>query len=128
MRTGTLRWPSIGLLIATAGVYAWWATSLRPFTRPSLVVVPAGGLLAMALGAALLPPRPLVLRAPLRHVGVWAGLAAALALWQLATFLQHPRAEHPTISSLATTLFEHHPARALALLVWLIAAAALARR
>lgn len=116
-----------GGLIVLAGVYAWWATSLRPFTNPALVVVPAGGLLAMAVGAALLPSRT-PLRAPLRQVGVWAGLCGALALWQLATFLQHPRAEHPTISSMANTLFEHHPARALALLLWLVGAAALARR
>ena len=59
---------------------------------------------------------------------MWAGLAVAFGLWQLATFLQHPRAEHPTVSSLANTAFESHPVRALALLLWLIGAAVLARR
>jgi hypothetical protein len=127
VRTGTLRWLWIGGLLATAGLYAWWATSLRPFTRPSLAVVPAGGLVAMAFGATRLPPRR-PLGAPPRYVGVWAVIAAVLVVWQLATFLQHPRAEHPTISSLANTGFESHPVRALALLLWLLGAAALARR
>lgn len=119
-------------LIALAAMYAWWATSLRPFTDPALVVVPAGGIAAMALGARLLPPRrlPLRMKAPLpvRRLAVWVTLTAALAGWQLATFLQHPRSSHPTISSLSNTLFEHRPARATALLLWLAGAAALARR
>ncbi len=127
MRTATIRRPSLGALVFAAGVYAWWATGLRPFTRPSLVVVPLGGVVAMTLGAVLLPPRT-SRPAHGRHAEVWAGLAVAFGLWQLATFLQHPRAEHPTVSSLANTAFESHPVRALALLLWLVGAAALARR
>ena len=80
----------------------------------------------MAVGAASLPP-PAARRARPRHLGVWAGLAVSVGVWQLVNFVQHPRSEHPTISSLANRLFESHPVRTLALSVWLIAAAALAR-
>jgi len=125
--TGVLRPTWAAALIGPAGAFAWWATSLRPFTGPPLVVVPVGGLAAMALGAWLLPPRTPA-PVPLRQLVLWGALAATVAVWQLATFLQHPREEHPTMSSLANTLFESHPARAVAFLLWLAGAAALARR
>jgi hypothetical protein len=47
-------------------------------------------------------------------------------LWELVSFLQHPRSEHPTLSSLTNALLQSHPARALGLLVWLVAGASLA--
>jgi len=114
----------VALLVAG---YAWWATDLRPFTLPSLVAVLSGGLVAMALGRTRLPARAPPLFAP-RRPEAWAGLAAALGLWELASFLQHPRSDHPTLSSLADTLFQSHPARAIGLLGWLSVSACLARR
>ena len=111
----------------TAGGYAWLATGLRPFTLPLVAAVLMGGLLAVVLGANLLParvPRPTWPR----RLDVWAALSAALALWELGAYLQHPRAEHPTLSSLSTTLFQNHGARALGLLLWLGAGTRLARR
>ena len=126
MWTGVLhpKWAG-GLVVA--GAVAWWATGLRPFTDPPLVVVPLAGLVAMALGAWLLPPRTPA-AVPLRQLVVWGALAATAAVWQLATFVQRPREAHPTMSSLVNTLFESHPARAAAFLLWLAGAAALARR
>ena len=137
MRSGTLRRTGIGATAAAVAAYAWWATDLRSFTLPSLAAVLGAGLAGMFLGAALLPPRPLppgapptasAPPAPPRGLPVWAGLGAALGLWQLASFLQHPRARHPTLSSLADTLLRTHPVRALGLVAWLAASAALARR
>ena len=90
------------------------------------MAVLGGGLAALAVGAVSLPPRA-ARRARPRHVAVWAGVAVVVGSWQLANYVQHPRSEHPTISSLANRLFESHPVRALALWLWLIAAAALAR-
>lgn len=131
VRIGTLQAKWAGGLFAAGlfavGAFAWWATGLRPFTAPPLVVVPLGGLVAMALGARLLPPRTPAPVRP-RQLARWGALVAAVAVWQLATFLQHPREEHPTLSSLANALFESHPARAVAFLLWLAGAAALARR
>jgi len=107
-----------------AGGYAWWATTLRPFTLPALAAVVPAGLAAMVLGARLAPVGA-TRRLP-GSPGVWAGLATALGFWELASFLRHPRAEHPTFSSLANGLFESHAVRAVALLGWLAGAAALA--
>jgi hypothetical protein len=52
-------------------------------------------------------------------VAVWAALFVALAGWELAAFLQHPRVDHPTLSSLAEGVLHYHPARAVAFLAWL---------
>jgi hypothetical protein len=59
---------------------------------------------------------------------VWAVLAGAAGLWQLQAFLQHPRSQHPTVSSLTNDLLQSSPSRALAMLVWLAAGVWLARR
>lgn len=58
----------------------------------------------------------------------WAGWVAAVALWQLAAYLQHPRDDHPTLSSLANSLLDSHSARAAAFVLWVLAAVELARR
>jgi hypothetical protein len=132
MRTGAQRWTEIGVMVPVAVGYAWFATALRPFTLPSLAAVLAGGLVGVFLGAAIPGPRtdPPPTPAPNVPRGSkgWVGLGAALGLWELASFLQHPRAAHPTLSSRATALFHSHPARALGLLLWFVAAACLAAR
>ena len=113
--------------IAAAGGYAWWATDLRPFTLPLAAAIVGGGLVAVVVGARLLParvPPPSRRRRP--HV--WAALGATLAVWELGSFLQHPRAEHPTLSSLTNTVFQSHGARTLGLVLWLGAGTGLARR
>ncbi len=132
--TGVVRPTWVAALIGPAVAFAWWATGLRPFTDPPLVTVPLSGLAAMALGARWLPPRTPpppclpIQGAARRPLLLWGVLAISLAAWQLAAFLQQPREEHPTLSSLANALFENRPARAIAFLLWLAGAAALARR
>ena len=63
-----------------------------------------------------------------RRAGAWATLALAVGVWQLAAYLQHPRDDHPTLSSLANALLDSQPARAAAFALWLVGAAALGRR
>jgi hypothetical protein len=121
-----LRRTGIGTVGLTVGAYAWWATGLRPFTLPSLIAVLAAGGVAAALGAALIPRD--VGPFPLRHREVWVGLVAALGLWELVSFVQQPRSDHPTLSSLTNTLFESHPVRTVGLVVWFILGAWLARQ
>ncbi|MDQ3946755.1 MAG: hypothetical protein M3357_16695, partial [Actinomycetota bacterium] len=58
---------------------------------------------------------------------LWAVLALAVAAWQVAAFVQHPRAEHPTLSALANTALDPRAVRAVAMAVWLVLAARLAR-
>ena len=112
--------------LLTGGAFAWGATALRPFTVPALVVVLGGGVAAMACGRLVRPPsHPARLRLPGRPV-VWAALLAVLAGWELTAFAQHPRSEHPTISSVTNGLFESHAVRAVTLWLWLSAAAVLA--
>ena len=58
----------------------------------------------------------------------WVLLAAAAAVWQLAAYVQHPRDDHPTLSSLANAALESHAARTAAFVVWLVTTVALVRR
>lgn len=115
-------------LLAVAAVvlaYAWWATQLRPFAATTGAAVVGAGAAAMAFGAH--HRRRSARRLGVVDVAVWATLLGALAAWQVAAYLQHPRSDHPTLSSLANALLDTHPARALAFLVWLAGAARLAR-
>ena len=123
LRRGT----ALGGSLLAAGAFVWEATALRPFTLPALVAVVGGGVAAMAGGRLVRP----IVTAPLRlpgRAGLWAGLVAALTLWELRAVTQHPRSQHPTISSLANELFDSHASRAVALAAWLLAAAGLGGR
>jgi hypothetical protein len=106
-------------------LFSWWATGLRPFTGIAYAVVVGAGLSAMAWGARR--PRPPVRTWPVGGLLVWAVLTLGLAAWQLAAFVQHPRALHPTLSSLANTALDPRPIRMVALALWLVLAARLAR-
>ena len=72
--------------------------------------------------------RPAQPQPPMTTVAPWGALVTAAAAWQLAAYLQHPRADHPTLSSLTNALLDSHPARAAAFVLWLLAAVELARR
>ncbi len=111
---------------AAVGAYAWWAVARPPFSTAATVAVLLAG--AAAVGTGALTRRS---RRPARDVpgwGAWAAVAVALALWQLGAYLQQPREDHPTLSSLANALLDSHGARAAAFVVWLLAAVHLARR
>jgi hypothetical protein len=115
--------PAQAGLLAVAITYAWWATSLRPFSAPCLWATGAGGAAAVAVGLRgprrERAPRPRRERARAGRA-LWAVLLVALCGWELASFVQHPRAAHPTISSLANGVLGHHPARAAAMVLWLV--------
>ena len=117
--------------VAAVVLYAWWASALRPFSWAALVAVVGAGVAAVALGArrrdapgSATPPPSLGVAGALGWVALWGALAA----WELAAYVQHPRGDHPTLSSLADDVLGSHPARALAFLAWLALGAALARR
>lgn len=107
--------------------WAWWVAGLRPFTWPVLAVVGATGISAMAMGARRRRP-PDAADFRLRWALAWGVLVLLLAGWELAAWVQQPRAAHPTLSSLAGPVLDWRPARAMAFLAWLAGAAELARR
>ena len=113
------------VLAPFAVLYGWWVTGLRPFSLLATAAVVGAG-----LGAALLAGtrrRPDV--EPVAPAGaiVWAVLVVGLAAWQLAAFVQAPRADHPTLSSIANATLETRPVRAVAFAAWLAGAAWLSR-
>jgi hypothetical protein len=122
-----LRAAAGGTLAGLVGLaYAWWAVSLRPFSGWATAVVLGTGVGAMVLGRAR---RQRERRR--RHATVawgWVALAAAAGVWQLAAYLQHPRDDHPTLSSLTDALLDSHPTRAVAFVVWAALAVELGRR
>lgn len=112
------------LAVPAAGAYAWWATTLRPFTHPALAVTLLTGALVVFLGAR--NRRDAAPRTP--GVVWWVALFAAAGIWEMAAFVQLPRAGHPTLSSLANQVFDSHLVRAAAFAGWMAAGFGIARR
>lgn len=106
--------------------YAWWATGRSPFTTTATLAVVGAGLAAMAVGHARRPQNES--RPARAGAGRWVVVLIALAGWQLLAYVQQPRSEHPTLSSLSNAALENHTVRALAFAVWLVAGARFARR
>lgn len=100
----------------------------RPFTLPALVATLGAGLAAIFVGSRLLRPVGPETRGRAGGAWVWAVLAGAAGLWQLQAFLQHPRREHPTVSSMTNELLQSSLSRAVAMVLWLAAGVWLARR
>lgn len=129
-------WGFPSLVPAAAGLglftYAWWAVGLPGFSVALTVAIVTPGVLAVALSALAWPRRPGHLREEDEQRGsgiaIWVTLVAVMAAWQLAAYLQHPRHDYPTLSSLANTALDPRPVRAAAFLAWLALAALLARR
>ena len=102
------------------------ATGLRPFTVPARVATLGGGVLAIMMGRRFSPPAAIA--AAVNGAWLWATLGGAAIIWELQAFVQHPRSDHPTVSSLTNELLRSHLPRSGAMLVWLAAGWWLARR
>jgi hypothetical protein len=137
-------WPSrhrgVGGLITFVLLvaYGWWAVGLPPFSAASTAAAVLAGIAAVVVGTVRRRGRAGASRGAPAPAGPsrtgtpsaipWAGLAAIAAAWQLAAYLQHPRDDHPTLSSLANAALGTQAARTAAFVAWLAAAVALARR
>ena len=119
----------LALIVAAGaiGAYAWWTAGLRPFTWPALVAVVVAGVATIVVGTRARRPSESRARHP-TGVLPWGVLCVVLAGWELAAYLQQPRADHPTLSALADQLIDWRPARALAFLAWIAIGADLSRR
>ena len=113
--------------MGAAGAYAWWTAGLGPFTWPALVAVGVAGVATIVHGTRR--RRPFEPRAYDAHDAlIWGIVCALLVGWELAAYLQQPRADHPTLSALTDRLIDWRPARALAFLAWIALGADLSRR
>ena len=106
--------------------YAWWATGVEPFTTTATLAVVGVGAIAVATGQAF--RRRTAGRPEPSRILPWLLVLAGLAAWQLAAYVQEPRSEHPTLSSLANSVLDTHTARTIAFAGWLVGGFALARR
>jgi hypothetical protein len=93
----------------------------------TVAVVGAGAMVVGARARGRRGRRPGATQAAGR-IWPWLVLAGLLACVQLTAYVQQPRDEHPTLSSLTNAALDTHAARAVAFLAWLAAAVELARR
>ncbi len=113
--------------VGVVAVYSWWATAVPPFSALGTVTVLAAGAAAMLAGTKRRRPAGAGPASERPHPS-WALLFAAICVWELIAYLQHPRDEHPTLSHLANLALTSHTARATAFAAWVAGAFALARR
>lgn len=114
-------------VIVASVAYAWWVAGLASFTWLATVAVAAAGAACIIVGTRR-PRRSGPHFLPPRNALAWTILFGLVAAWELAAYLQHPRADHPTLSALADQLLAWRPARALAFLAWMAVGADMARR
>jgi hypothetical protein len=127
-RSRRVTWPVVAV-IAAALAYSWIASGLRPFTHPEAVAV---SIPLVGAGVALLRSSRRRDDAgdglTRRGTWVWGALFAALLTWELISFFSSPRADHPTLSSIADSVMSTHPGRAAMLAAWLAVGYGLFRR
>ena len=103
-------------VVAAALVYSWIASGLRPFTHPEAVAV---AIPLVVGGIAMLRMHPDDTEATQRGTWIWAALFAALVAWELVSYRLSPRADHPTLSSIADWAMSAHPGRFVMFAAWL---------
>jgi hypothetical protein len=116
------------LAAVVVAVYAWWAVALESFSSHATFAVVLAGSAAMVIGARQRPPTHRQRAGGRAGTARWAVLGAVAGAWQLAAYVQHPRADHPTVSSLTNAVLDSRAARTAAFILWIAAARALARR
>src|SRR5262245_19170730 len=104
-------------------VFGWWVTAQPPFSVAGTVGVLVAGAALIVL-ARLWRRRVAVAESDDRDdasqgLWVWAVLLGAVLLWELISFLGHPREAHPTISSITDSMQAEHVLRWLFFGGWL---------
>jgi hypothetical protein len=112
--------------VAGALVYSWFAAALHPFTWPENVAVAIPVLLVLVAlvrswGRPKDGPEPDHEHARARRMAgaVWVGLVTVLVAWELTAYFSSPRADHPTLSTVADDIMSSHPGRAAMFALWL---------
>jgi hypothetical protein len=130
-RARRVSWPVV-VVIAVALGYSWVASGLRAFTHPEAVAV---SIPLVVAGVALIRSRRRLDGAAAagdtatrRGTWVWVVLIVLLLAWELISFRLSPRADHPTLSSIADAAMSTHPGRFVVFAAWLAAGYWLFRR
>lgn len=102
--------------------FGWWVTAQPPFSAAGTIgiLVAGGALIALARhwrGRAA--PSASDEQEPTEGLWVWAAILLAILVWELITFVSHPREMHPTISSITDALQAEHVVRWLLFGGWL---------
>jgi len=115
-----------GRLIAAFAVlmaFGWWITAQPPFSTAGTVgiLLVGGALIALARHWRRRGAAPTAPDEPEATEGLWVWVVILLAIlvWELITFVSHPREMHPTISSITDTLEAEHVVRWLLFGGWL---------
>ena len=107
---------TVAAVVATALMYAWIASGLRPFTHPEAVAVA----IPLVVGGIAMLRVPRAGRdATRRGTWVWALLFGVLLAWELISYRLSPRVDHPTLSSIADWAMSTHPGRFVTFTAWL---------
>lgn len=110
-----------GAWVVAGATYCWVAAGIRPFTAPMEVAV---GLAEAMVAVAALRRRPRDKPSAggwtHRSDRGWLLLLGILGAWELASYFQTPRSEHPTLSSMAGVLLANHAGRAALMAGWLL--------
>jgi hypothetical protein len=114
--------------VALMAVYGWWAVGLPPFSGAATVAVVGAGVVAAWAGWHRRRSGGRARGAPEGGLAWWAVLAAAAVAWQLVAFVQHPRDDHPTLSSLTNVALDSQVARTAGFVAWIIVTVGLVRR
>jgi lysylphosphatidylglycerol synthetase-like protein (DUF2156 family) len=115
----------LAVVIVCTAVVAGTTTS---FTWPARLVTAAGAVLVFVVAVRAPRASRAVGDRPRRGYAAWAALALAAVAWQLAAYLQSPRREHPTLSSMLDAADAHDPLRATVYLGWILLGLVLVRR
>ncbi|HEX6310210.1 MAG TPA: hypothetical protein VF152_01125 [Acidimicrobiia bacterium] len=131
MREQTTRRASVARTAAWVAVaaYALVLGTTESFTWPAALLTAGSAVLVVLLAARTGLRRP-PSRAAVPPSGIlaWLGLGVAVGVWWLSAYLQSPRSDHPTVSSLLDAADAHVPLRAAVFLGWLLLGVTLARR
>ena len=113
--------------MAALAAYGWWFINRQPFSGGALLALFGAAAGVIALTSAYRASEDSHRRdeatanAPAlrRSIVAWSVTVMALTAWELIALFSHPRADHPTISSLLAAAMEHQVPRFAVYLLWL---------
>ena len=110
------RWGLVAAFVVLMA-FGWWVTAQPPFSTSGTIGVLVAGVALIVLARASRRTDPA--DTEVSGQWVWIAIVAGLVVWELVTFVEHPREAHPTISSITDPLQAEHVVRWLLFGGWL---------